>query len=183
MYDSETMNLRTQLNVYVVRHVPIVGLEYSLWDMITDLRSSSIVFWSSRDAGYASAYYITLRIPFLRARTKTAQNDRCKNLDSRLPMTKFIFLDTPPTSNRRKITILEGDFFLSQVDQLFFAKFDFKVAFAMDPRWSTCAGIVPRTRITWRLEQLFKSLWDINTDLSSSRIICGSFHNAGCERA
>ena len=96
-------------------------------------------------------------IPFLRARTKTAQNDRCKNLRSRLPMTKFIFLDTPPTSNRRRITVLAGDFLLSQVDQLFFAKFDFKVAFAMDPRWSICAGIVPRTRITWRLEQLFKS--------------------------
>ena len=56
-------------------------------------------------------------IPFLRARTKTAQNDRCKNLHSRLPMTKFIFLDTPPTSNRRKITILAADVFLYQMDQ------------------------------------------------------------------
>ena len=87
-------------------------------------------------------------IPFLRARTKTAQIDRGKNLRSRLPMTKFIFLDTPPTSNRRRITVLAGDFLLSQVDQLFFAKFDFKVAFAIDPRWSICARIVPRTRIT-----------------------------------
>ena len=101
--------------------------------------------------------FMCVKMRLLRAQTKTAQNDRCKNLHSLLPMTKSIFLGTPPTSNRRKITIRVTDFLLSQIDQENFAQFDFKVAFAMDPRWSICAGIVPRTRITWRLEQLFKS--------------------------
>ena len=61
--------------------------------------------------------FICVNMRLLRAQTKTAQNDRCKNLDSLLPMTKSIFLGTPPTSNRRKITILVADFLLSQVDQ------------------------------------------------------------------
>ena len=79
--------------------------------MNTDLSSSSTMQVCSNNADYALAYDFILKMDTFMLETKTAQNARCKISHAWLPVTKFIFLGTPPTSYDRKTDKLKTYFY------------------------------------------------------------------------